>query len=51
MKLYVGLPKPKIRVDYEKYLEAWWLIGDFLGIPTDAKTVEVQTVLETDDIN
>jgi hypothetical protein len=48
MKLYVGLPKPKIRIDYEKYLEAWDLIGNFLGIPIEAKT-NTQSVLELDD--
>lgn len=41
MKLYVGLPKPKIRVDYEKYLEAWELIADFLGLSTEeGKTID-----------
>jgi hypothetical protein len=42
---YVGLPKPKLRTDYEKYSEAWWLIADFLGIPTEAQAIEAQTVI------
>lgn len=35
-KLYVGLPMPERRASaiYEKYLEAWGLIADFLGLLT-----------------
>lgn len=52
VKLYVGLPKPpQARGIYEKYLEAWWMIADFLGVPTEAQTTEAQTVLEREDIN
>jgi hypothetical protein len=41
-KLYVGLPKPKqARAIYEKYLEAWGLIADFLGLSTtEGETID-----------
>jgi hypothetical protein len=32
-RLYVDTPKPHGRARYEKYLEAWDLIGEFLGVP------------------
>jgi len=48
--LFVGLPTPKRKKNtaiYEKYLEAWWLIGDFLGVPTSDDKRETQTVLSS----
>jgi PD-(D/E)XK endonuclease len=40
-RLYVGCPKPTnahARMLFEKYLEAWWLIADFLGMSTESQT-------------
>jgi restriction endonuclease len=34
VKLYINLPRPNGPAEYEKYIEAWWLIGDFLGLST-----------------
>jgi hypothetical protein len=43
-KLYVGIPTPERRASaiYEKYLEAWGLIADFLGLLTkEEKTIDI----------
>jgi hypothetical protein len=37
---------PKLKGKFEKYLEAWDLIANFLGIPTETQTIE-NTALTT----
>jgi PD-(D/E)XK endonuclease len=50
VKLYAGLARPKMGpAEYEKYTEAWWLIGDFLGVPTSDDNREIQTLLLSRD--
>jgi hypothetical protein len=52
LHLYVGCDTPRhstTQRPYEKYLEAWWLIGDFLSIPTSDDKRETQTLLSGDD--
>jgi hypothetical protein len=52
IQLFVGCDTPRHRTTerpYEKYLEAWWLIGDFLGVPTSDDKRETQTLLLSGD--
>jgi len=49
--LFVGLSQPKRKHSaiYEKYLDAWWLIGEFLGVQTPDDKRERQTLLSSLD--
>ena len=42
-RLYADVPKPRGRAKFEKYLEAWNLIGDFLGVPLKMATLTTPT--------
>ena len=54
IQLYAGCANPKRSTatlrTHEKYLEAWWLIADFLGTQTEAPK-EAQTAFERETIN
>jgi hypothetical protein len=46
-QLYVGCPKPKHgNAKFEKYLEAWWLIAEFLGLSTKEEITVDNTLAE-----
>jgi hypothetical protein len=49
IQLYVGCDTPRhstTQRTYEKYLEAWWLIADFLGLSTKEEITVDNTLAE-----